>query len=460
MVRDMNSKFMADGVLKVGQVRLLFRKFNRRTRQRCLGAGVAALLVSQLYGCGNPVPEQRKLPQSERIRAAGELRVLIRNKRFSSSRTALGPAGFERDLLQKFAEYLGVRLRFIPVQARSIAERLGDGDADLAAIPSHSPARAGDAMQVGMTSVDEGEPPPFAEVTRVGGWIAAAAGGLRGIAQNSAQKFNPRLALAEYPQRSVRALRWAIPESAGVRGSRALALMFADPEGEYLARAAENFFRDLREHKGLDQLADRHFGHREGVETALDRTLRKSYGRQLGKYRRTFVEAGERHGLDWRLLAAVAFQESKWDGNAVSAEGVRGMMMLTGATAREMGVDRNNAGQSIHGGARYLKAVWSRLPGEIAEPDRTWFALSAYNLGLGSVESARRLAKNMGRDPNKWIEVKKTLPLVGAKRVRGRPRHPSARGKLTVHYVNRVRHYYDLLVRLSEKKRGERAEQG
>ncbi|MEW6038009.1 MAG: transglycosylase SLT domain-containing protein [Pseudomonadota bacterium] len=454
----MNSKFMADGVLKVGQVRLLFRKFNRRTRQRCLGAGVAALLVSQLYGCGNPVPEQRKLPQFDRIRAAGELRVLIRNKRFSSSRTALGPAGFERDLLQKFAEYLGVRLRFIPVQARSIAERLVQGEADFAAIPSHS--ASGDAMQAGSTSMADGEPPPFAEVTRVGGWIAAAAGGLRGMAQNSAQKFNPRITLAEYPQRGVRALRWAIPESAGVRGSRALALMFADPEGEYLARAAENFFRDLREHKGLDQLADRHFGHREGIDTALDRTLRKSYSRQLGKYRRTFVEAGARHGLDWRLLAAVAFQESQWDGNAVSAEGVRGMMMLTGATARELGVDRNNAGQSIHGGARYLKEVWSRLPGEIAEPDRTWFALSAYNLGPGSVETARRLAKNMGRDPNKWVEVKKTLPLVGARRSGGRPRHPSARGKLTVHYVNRVRHYYDLLVRLSEKNRSGRPEQG
>jgi membrane-bound lytic murein transglycosylase F len=458
MVRDMNSKFMADGVLKVGQVRLLFRKFDRHTRRRCLGAGVAALLVSQLYGCGNPVPEQRKLPHFDRIRASGELRVLVRNKRLTSSRTALGAAGFERDLLHKFAEYLGVRLRFIPGHARGIAERLVQGEADFAAIPSHS--ASGDAMQAGWTSMADGESPPFAGAAPVGNWVGALAGGLKGMAQKSAQKFNPRITLAEHPHRSVRALKWAIPESSGVRGSRTLALMFAEPDGDYLARAAENFWRDLREHKGFDQLTDRHFGHREGVDAALDRSLRKSYSRQLGKYRRTFMEAGARHGLDWRLLAAVAFQESQWDGKAVSAEGVRGMMMLTGATARELGVDRNNPGQSIHGGARYLKEVWSRLPREIPEPDRTWFALSAYNLGLGSVETARRLAKNMGRDPNKWVEVKKTLPLVGARRYGGRPRHPSARGKLTVHYVNRVRHYYDLLVRLSEKKRPGRPEQG
>jgi membrane-bound lytic murein transglycosylase F len=458
MVRDMNARFMADGVLKVGQVGLLFRKFNRRTRQRCLGAGFAALLVSQLYGCGNPVPEQRKLPHFDRIRASGELRVLVRNKRFTSPRPAPGVGSFERDLLRKFAEYLGVRLRFIPAHARGIPERLARGEADFAAVPSHS--ASGGAIQVGWTTRVDGESPPFAEAAPVGGWVGALAGGLRGMAQKSAQKFNPRIALAEYSHRSVRALQWAIPESAGIRGPRALVLMFAEPEGEYLARAAEHFLRDPRERKGFDQLADRHFGHREGADAALDRSLRKSYSRQLGKYRRTFVEAGARHGLDWRLLAAVAFQESQWDGNAVSAEGVRGMMMLTGATARELGVDRNNAGQSIHGGARYLKEVWSRLPEEIAEPDRTWFALSAYNLGPGSIETARRLARNMGRDPNKWVEVKKTLPLVGARRSGGRLRHPSARGKLAVHYVNRVRHYYDLLVRLSEKKRSGPPEQG
>ncbi|MDF9391058.1 MULTISPECIES: transglycosylase SLT domain-containing protein [Methylococcus] len=454
----MNSKFMADGVLKVGQVRLLFRKFNRRTGQRCLGAGVAALLLSQLYGCGNPVPEQRKPPHFDRVRGSGELRVLVRNKRFTSSRSTLGAAGFERDLLRKFAEYLGVRLRFIPINVRPVTERLVQGEADFAVMPSGSVS--GDLMRIGWTPPAAGESPPLAGAAPVGGWVGALAGGLKGMARNSAQKFNPRLALAEYSHRSVRALKWVIPESAGVRTPPALALMFADPGGEYLARAAEHFLRDMREHKGFDPLVDRHFGHKEGADPALDRSLRKSYSRQLGQYRRTFVEAGARHGVDWRLLAAVAFQESQWDGNAVSVEGVRGMMMLTAATARELGVDRNNPGQSIHGGARYLKEVWSRLPEEIAEPDRTWFALSAYNLGPGRVETARRLAKKMGRDPNKWVEVKKTLPLVGAGHSGGRRRHPSARGKLTVHYVNRVRHYYELLVRLSEKKRAGPPEQG
>ncbi|MGI2324344.1 MULTISPECIES: transglycosylase SLT domain-containing protein [unclassified Methylococcus] len=440
----MNSKFMADGVLKVGQVRLLFRKFSRRTRRRCLGAGAAVLLVSQLYGCGAPLPEQRKLSHFDRIRAAGELRVLVRDKRFASSRPASGTVGFERDLLHGFASHLGVRLRFIPANARPVTERLLHGEADFAVMPSRSVA--GDVLPAGGL-------PPFAGVTPVGGWVGALAGGLKGMARNSAQKFNPRMAFAEYSPRRVHTLKWAFPENAGVRGPRALAWMFAEPEGDHLAMMAEHFLRDMCERKGLDPLLDRHFGHNEGADPALDRNLRESYGRQLGKYRRTFVEAAARHGLDWRLLAAVAFQESRWDGYAVSAEGVRGMMMLTGATARELGVDRNNPGQSIHGGARYLKAVWSRLPEEIAEPDRTWFALSAYNLGPGRVETARRLAKKLGRDPNKWAEVKKTLPLVGAGRSGGRFRHPSARGKLTVQYVNRVRHYYDLLVRLSEKKR-------
>jgi membrane-bound lytic murein transglycosylase F len=146
------------------------------------------------------------------------------------------------------------------------------------------------------------------------------------------------------------------------------------------------------------------------------------------------------------LPASVAYQESHWDPDAVSPTGVRGIMMLTQATARHIGIDkRTDPLQSIQGGAKYLKRLYAKIPDRIGEPDRTWFALAAYNIGFGHLEDARIITQTRGGDPDKWIDVKQNLPLLARKKWYRQTEHGYARGYEPVRYVENIRSYYDVL---------------
>ena len=167
----------------------------------------------------------------------------------------------------------------------------------------------------------------------------------------------------------------------------------------------------------------------------------------LPQYQPLFRDAQEKTGIEWRLLAALAFQESKWDAGATSETGVRGFMQLTEETARRMGVTNLlDPAQNILAGARYLVDLKERLPGRIQEPDRTWLALAAYNIGLGHLEDARILAQRQGLDPDHWANVKKVLPLLALPEHYERAKLGYARGGMPVAFVDRVRGYYDVLL--------------
>jgi membrane-bound lytic murein transglycosylase F len=153
-----------------------------------------------------------------------------------------------------------------------------------------------------------------------------------------------------------------------------------------------------------------------------------------------------KNGLDWRLIAAISYQESHWRPRAKSPTGVRGMMMLTQPTAKEVGVtNRLDAQQSLEGGAHYFLKLHQRLPEEIQEPDRTWFTLAAYNVGWGHLEDAREITHFQGGDANRWVDVKERLPLLERKEWYKYTKHGYARGNEPVTYVQRIRHYYEVL---------------
>ena len=176
------------------------------------------------------------------------------------------------------------------------------------------------------------------------------------------------------------------------------------------------------------------------------RQFHKATQKKLVEYKDMFVEyAGD--DLDWRLLAAVSYQESHWKPHAKSPTGVRGMMMLTLNTAKQLGIkNRLDAEQSIRGGAQYLRKVIKRVPPRISDPDRTWFALAGYNVGWGHVEDARIITQQLGLDPDKWSDVKESLPLLQKKKWYKKTKHGYARGAEPVKYVNNIRRYYDVLV--------------
>lgn len=227
-------------------------------------------------------------------------------------------------------------------------------------------------------------------------------------------------------------LAWALPKSE--RGSR-------------FEAAINQFFDRIKSDGTLIRLREYYYGHADDVEAIGTYTFARNVNRLLPKYETQIREVAQEFGLDWRLLAAISYQESHWNPKAKSRTGVRGMMMLTLPTAKEMGVkNRLDPLQSLRGGAKYFLKIRSRLPERIQEPDRSWFALAAYNVGRGHLEDARIITQRQGKDPDRWTDVAEHLPLLAKRRWYSKARHGYARGYEPVTYVQNIRHYYSYLV--------------
>ncbi|MDX1589507.1 MAG: membrane-bound lytic murein transglycosylase MltF [Oleiphilaceae bacterium] len=220
----------------------------------------------------------------------------------------------------------------------------------------------------------------------------------------------------------------------------------AEADNEGLLQEAREFHHRIRENGTFDQLVERYYGHLDRLDYVGAKTFVKHLENRLPRYRTLFQKAAEEYDLDWRLVAAIGYQESHWNPSAVSPTGVRGLMMLTLPTARQMGVkDRVDPASSIWGGTRYFRRMKNRLPERIKDPDRTWLALAAYNVGFGHMEDARVLTQRHGEDPDKWMDVKEHLPLLAQKKWYTQTRYGYARGWEPVIYVQNIRRYYDVL---------------
>ncbi|MBD9590414.1 membrane-bound lytic murein transglycosylase MltF [Pseudomonas sp. PDM03] len=196
----------------------------------------------------------------------------------------------------------------------------------------------------------------------------------------------------------------------------------------------------------LQRLKDRYYGHVDVLGYMGATTFAQHLQQRLPKYEQHFKTYAKKEKVDWRLLAAVGYQESLWQAAVTSKTGVRGLMMLTQNTAQAMGVsNRLDPKQSIMGGAKYLAYMKEQLDESIQEPDRTWFALAAYNVGSGHLDDARKLAAKEGLNPDKWLDVKKILPRLSEKKWYSKTRYGYARGGEPVHFVANIRRYYDIL---------------
>ena len=220
----------------------------------------------------------------------------------------------------------------------------------------------------------------------------------------------------------------------------------ADPE---LLEKMASFFEQIQEDGTLNRLIEQYYGHNDRI-VPLDATafLTKT-NTVLPRYRKLFDEAAALTGIEWQLLAAMAYRESHWDPLATSVTKVRGMMMLTEDTADRMKVsNRLDARESIMAGARYLQLLKEQLPLRIDEPDRTWLALAGYNQGMGHLEDARMLAQRYGLNPDSWLDVQKVMPKLSKPDIAATTKHGFARGGEAVIYVETVRLYQDMLRRL------------
>ncbi|WP_019625397.1 membrane-bound lytic murein transglycosylase MltF [Thioalkalivibrio sp. ALJT] len=214
-----------------------------------------------------------------------------------------------------------------------------------------------------------------------------------------------------------------------------------------LIDAASDYLERLRANRDLELKIDRYLGHLETHNLVDTLTFNARVEERLDRFRALFERIGAQYGLDWRFIAAVAYQESHWDPDAVSPTGVRGLMMLTRNTAAGLGVeDRTDPEASVDGGTRYLLELHERLPERIPEPDRTWMTLAAYNVGLGHLYDARRLAAANGDDPDRWLDMMQWLPRLAEPEWHEQTRFGYARGWEPVIYVRNIRSYYDKLI--------------
>ena len=430
-----------------------------------------ALLIT---GCSIPPP------LIEQIKAEGKLKVITRNAATVFYEGPQGLAGFEYELVNMFADELGVKAEFIvPEKFDHTFKKLIKGHAHMAA--------------AGLTITPERERrikfgPAYQEVTQQVVYRRGNSrprkvedlydGQLEVIAATSHEEKLKRLA-ADHPELTWSSYRdldseeliqrvndgdidYTIADSNEVAVNRRyypmiriafnltepqqLAWAFAHSEDFSLYRAMQKFFRTIREDGRLDQLLERYYGHVEQLNFVDTRTFKRHINKRLPKYQALFQTAAEKNQLDWQLLAAIGYQESHWNPRAKSPTGVRGIMMLTLTTARQVKVkNRLDPKQSIMGGARYIRYVENRIPERIQEPDRIWLALAAYNIGFAHLEDARILTEHQGGDPDKWVDVKKRLPLLSKKRYYQSLKHGYARGYEAVKYVDNIRSYYELL---------------
>ena len=213
-----------------------------------------------------------------------------------------------------------------------------------------------------------------------------------------------------------------------------------------LITALNNFISDYRNSGELDLLVEDIFSDNENFNVAGSLLLRERIEERLPEYEDLFKAVAETYDMDWVLLAAMAYQESHWDAEARSPTGVRGLMMLTLPTAGQFGVtSRLDPEQSATAGAQYLLSLKNRLPERISEPDRTQFALAAYNMGMGHVEDARILTQRLGGNPDLWSEVSQNLPLLQQAQYYQTLNYGYARGLEAQSYVANIYHFYNIL---------------
>jgi membrane-bound lytic murein transglycosylase F len=218
-----------------------------------------------------------------------------------------------------------------------------------------------------------------------------------------------------------------------------------DPE---LVQRINQFFSKIEQDGRLRNLIDRYYGHTDRLNTNDITHFLERIKTTLPKYKRLFQEAGDVTGLDWRLIAAISYRESHWNTFNTSPTNVRGLMMLTEDTADYMGVtDRLDPKQSIPAGAKYILKMKAIFPKKIPEPDRTYFALAAYNIGYAHVQDARALAKRLGLRQDSWADVKKTLPMLTNPEYYKTVKYGYASGGAPVVLVESVRSYQRILER-------------
>ncbi|HHR6078322.1 TPA: membrane-bound lytic murein transglycosylase MltF [Providencia alcalifaciens] len=441
---------------------------------------VIALLATMIIGF-NIRWSNTQNTQIDKIISRGELRISAVSSPLIYIDEQHQLRGFDYELAQGFATYLGIKLKIIiRPTIEQIFEDLDNDDADIAVAGLLYNKDRLETMKTG---------PSYLSVTqqlvyRKGTTRPKTFNDLKGklvVIAGSTHASTLKALSAQYPN-----LKWE--ESSDYTPSQLLE-MVAEGEIDYtledsiaislqqrihpkvavafdlrddhaitwyssrqhdnsLDAALLDFFNLSNQNDLLARLIEKHFSHVESFDYFDTITFISAINNKLPDYQPLFEKYAETvESVDWKLLAAIAWQESHWDPLATSPTGVRGIMMLTKPTAATMGIeDRLDPEGSIKGGAAYLAYIMKRLPDSIAEDDRIWFTLAAYNMGYGHMLDVRKLTQKLGGNPDRWLDVKANLPLLTQPKYYSQLTYGYARGHEAYRYVENIRRYHQSLV--------------
>jgi membrane-bound lytic murein transglycosylase F len=451
-----------------------------RTWAACLAACAALALGIGAPGCAAESPPPPPVPTLEAIKARGVLRVATLNSPTSYYLGTHGPDGLEYQLAAAFARSIMAKVEVETFPNRSaLRTALASGRFDVVAahlswdpawqdvgepakpydqVVQHWVYRRGkprptkladiakarvvvmedsvEALFLASWSPDAGTPIEWIEIPRDGGIDAldAVADGTAEVALVDGHEFafaralHPEVGIAfSLPRR--RPVQWIVP-----RGAR------------QLREAIDAWMARERSSGRLAALSQRALQASTQMRRLTAREFRQHVEQRLPELQPLFEQASVQTGVDWRLLAALAYQESQWNPRAESPNGARGIMMLMPETAASLGVrDPFDPRQSILGGARYFQQKVAQIPERIREPDRTWLAIASYNMGYGHLEDARVITQMRGGDPDRWEQVRENLPLLADEAWYLRVKNGYARGWEAQYTVDRVRQFANVL---------------
>ncbi len=344
-----------------------------------------AILAALVGTCSSPPS------MIDQIVELGELRVVTRDTPTAYFVGPDGPAGPEYDLFRGFAESLGVSLVIETVESVSeILPHVNEGKSHMAAAGLSMTESRREFLSFGYpyNSVDmhliyklgSGKPRSIEET--IGRHIEVVASSSHSDMMDSLSVAYPELDWSENADVEVvdllekvarGELDFTIADSTEFNIQRhfypelriALDLQIADPiawafkkkEGDSLLARADEYLIRANRIGFLERVNDRYFGHTEKFDYVGTRAFIRHFESRLPRYREMFEGAADNAGVDWRLVAAIGYQESHWRSHAVSPTGVRGIMMLTEATADYLDIEDRMAAVGLHGAHRYLTSL-------------------------------------------------------------------------------------------------------
>lgn len=409
-----------------------------------------------------------------------ELVIVTRNSSTTYYEGPGGYTGFEYDLAKQFADSLGVELKVITTDnLQNIFEMLQKGKAHLAAAGLTITEARKEHVRFAASYMEVTEQLIYNNRSYRPRTIADLDDGILEVIEGSSHVDSLNELKLEHPDLSWstqsgieseqllylvenQLIDYTVADSNEVQQNqrfllelrvafnisepKQLAWAFPKTEDHSLYDRAMSFFWRNLNNGEVTHLVEKHYGHVDKFDYVGNRIYVRHISTRLNKYIDWYKEAAEKYDLDWKLLAAMGYQESHWNPRAVSPTGVRGIMMLTQQTAGQLGIkNRLDPKSSIFGGAKYLDKIRRRFPDEITEPDRTWLAMAAYNVGYYHVTDAQQIAEQLNKDPNKWTDMQHVLPLLARKKWYKKTSRGYARGWEPVKYVTNIRRYYDLL---------------